>query len=151
MGICLSKEKTAQMGKLLKQVYRGELDVQKSVDLAYFEVQSLFNGSKDLVIAHAALPAQEALSFGACPKCGGSIVLNKFGNYSCSNWKNGCKYTIYGTVSGKKLTNANVKDLLSKGITREIKGFKSKSGKTFSAQLILDEVGKTKFYFPQQK
>lgn len=150
LGLCLSKEKTAQIGKLLKQVYRGEVDMQKSVELAFFEIQTLFNGTKGMVICNTAPTKQNTIAIGVCPNCGGNIIKNKFGNYSCDNWKNGCRYTIYKDVSGKNLTEANVRDLLSKGYTREISGFKSKAGKAFSAKLTLDENGKVKFLFPNR-
>ena len=39
-----------------------------------------------------------------------------------------------------------MKSLLEKGVTKEISGFKSKAGKTFSAKLKLNE-GKTEFEF----
>ena len=147
LGLCLSKEKTAEMGKILKHVYRNELSVQEGIDLAFFEIQSLFMGCKDTDKVQFSLPEKKDKSLCICPKCGGNIVLNKFGNYSCNNWKNGCKYTIYGTVSGKKLTVSNIRDLLSKGKTRTIKGFISKSGKSFDAKLILEDNGKVSFYF----
>ncbi|WP_238602144.1 topoisomerase C-terminal repeat-containing protein [Lysinibacillus parviboronicapiens] len=38
---------------------------------------------------------------------------------------------------GKKLTEKNIKDLCSSGKTTDIKGFKAKSGKQFSAALRL--------------
>jgi len=248
LGICLSKEKTAQMGRVLKQVYRGELSVQESVNLAFAEIQELFSGTKGVSLDDAVpggvdgvvgkcpvcgaavkenakafsctnrdcsvvffkdnkllasigkrlsatavksllnkgsapmkncksaktgktfdciltvsydeggpdfeieFPDPEANAVGTCPKCGGLITPNKFGNYSCSNWKQGCKYTIYGTVCGKKLTKTQVKALLSKGRTGEIKGFKSKqSGKEFNASLVLEEDGRTSFVFSNSR
>lgn len=89
----------------------------------------------------------EPQELGRCPFCGGQIVKNKFGNYSCDNWKSGCKFTIYGTISNKKLTDANVRALLTKGQTAELHGFTGKSGKKFDAKLVLSADGKVSFKF----
>ncbi|MDC7279620.1 topoisomerase C-terminal repeat-containing protein [Butyrivibrio fibrisolvens] len=83
----------------------------------------------------------------ACPICGGKIVVTPFG-YGCSNYNkddpdNSCKFNI-GQVAGVKLKEAQVKELLSNGITDTISGFKSKKGTKFDAKLTLskDENGK---------
>lgn len=82
----------------------------------------------------------------SCPLCGNALLKGKFGWY-CAEKKNGtCSFTIPQEIASKKLTDANVKSLLEKGVTKEISGFKSKAGKTFSAKLKLNE-GKTEFEF----
>ena len=86
---------------------------------------------------------------GKCPNCGADVVKNKKG-YGCSNWQNGCKFQIWDTpICGKKLTEANIKQLLEKGETNLIRGFTSKTGKNFNAKLeiVKDENGKLKFKF----
>lgn len=88
---------------------------------------------------------QASRELGKCPKCGGKMERNKFGNYSCSNWRDGCKFTINGSIRGKSLTDANIRDLLSKGRTSELHGFQSKSGKKFDAKLVLRSDGKISF------
>ncbi len=77
-------------------------------------------------------------SLGACPKCGSPVVETKK-SYGCSTWKTGCKFAIWKTVSGKRISAAQAKQLLTKGKTGQIKGFKSKAGKPYSAALKLDE------------
>ncbi len=85
-----------------------------------------------------------------CPTCKvGNISLRK-NFYGCSNYKNGCKQTFPERLLGKKLTEKNIKDLCSSGKTAEIKGFKAKSGKQFSAALRLVE-GKVEFDFKVTK
>ena len=81
-----------------------------------------------------------------CPACGGQLVKKSFG-YGCANYKpedeQSCRFAI-GTIAGKNLSAANVKQLLSTGKTDTLRGFKSKNGKKFDACLILekDEAGK---------
>jgi DNA topoisomerase-3 len=93
-----------------------------------------------------------------CPVCGGEIVKTSFG-YGCRNYNRedpaqGCNFNI-GTVAGHKFKDAEVKELLTNGVTPVISGFKSKSGKPFDARITLgkDESGKVtglKFVFENQ-
>lgn len=76
-----------------------------------------------------------------CPKCGKEMV-NSEKVCKCDD----CGILIFKTIAGKKLTDSQVKQLLEKGITNEIKGFTSKNGKEFSAKLKLED-GKVKFDF----
>lgn len=46
-----------------------------------------------------------------------------------SEYSNGCTFSIEKTIASKKLTDKNIKDLLEKGITPVIKGFKSSKTK----------------------
>ncbi len=89
-----------------------------------------------------------------CPICGGDIVKTTFG-YGCSNYKrdseDSCRFNI-GKIAGVKLKDAQIQELLSKGITDTISGFVSKKGTNFEAKLTLgkDENGKVnglKFVF----
>lgn len=81
----------------------------------------------------------EVLPDVVCPACGGQLVKKSFG-YGCANYnpedENSCRFAI-GTIAGKTLSAANVKQLLTDGKTETLRGFKSKSGKKFDACLIL--------------
>ena len=74
-----------------------------------------------------------------CPICGGDIVVTPFG-YGCANYdkenEESCKFSI-GKMAEKSLTEAQVKQLLTKGCTETIRGFKSKTGKKFDAKIAL--------------
>ena len=87
-------------------------------------------------------------SFGKCPNCNSDVVKNKRG-HGCSNWRGGCKFQLWDSpICGKKLTQANVRQLLKKGETNLIKGFTSKrTGKKFDAKLVLVEGGNGKLEF----
>jgi DNA topoisomerase-3 len=74
---------------------------------------------------------------GSCPKCGAPVVETKK-SYGCSAWKSGCKFAIWKNISGKRISTAQARQLLTKGRTGQLKGFKSKAGKPFSAALTLD-------------
>jgi len=71
-----------------------------------------------------------------CPLCAGKIVETPKA-YSCSEWRNGCKMTIWKTIAHKNITPSMAKKLLSKGETGILKGFKSAKGTEFEANLKL--------------
>jgi DNA topoisomerase III len=75
---------------------------------------------------------------GTCPKCGSSVIETKKG-YGCSAWKtSGCDFVIWKQVSGKRLSETQARQLLTRGRTSQLKGFKSKAGKLYTAALVLD-------------
>ena len=80
-------------------------------------------------------------TFGKCPRCGGDIIEGERG-FGCSNWRKkdgACRFVIWKTIAGKKIPKTAVRKILAKGVSDTIKGFKSKSGKTFSARLKLND------------
>ena len=79
-----------------------------------------------------------------CPLCGKPLRKTKFG-YGCTGYPE-CKFLI-GEVAHKKLTDKQISDLLTKGQTGMIKGFKKKDGGKFDAMLRLEN-GKIAFAFP---
>lgn len=70
-----------------------------------------------------------------CPCCKKGLMIDRKTFLGCSEYKNGCKFTINKIIATKKLTEKNINDLLEKGITSIIKGFKSKTDKSFDAKL----------------
>jgi DNA topoisomerase-3 len=94
-----------------------------------------------------AAPSLSREPLGACPKCGAPVVETRKA-YGCSAWKkSGCDFVIWKQVSGKRLSENQARQLLSKGRTGQIKGFKSKAGKPYSAALKLDAEHRVKLEF----
>lgn len=87
-------------------------------------------------------PERSRQSLGSCPLCGKDVTETPKG-YSCS----GCKFIVWKEIARKKITENQVKELMKKGQTGVIKGFKSKAGKKFEAALILGEGGRVEFKF----
>lgn len=99
-------------------------------------------------VNHAVKEQQDAQFIGKCPVCGTGRIADKKTFYGCSEYQNGCSFVIFKTISEKKLTEKNIKDLLEKKATSTIKGFKSKNGKPFEAKLIVSLLEKkVKFQF----
>ena len=86
---------------------------------------------------------------GACPKCGAPVVETKKA-YGCSAWKDGCKFAIWKTISGKRISAPQARQLLTKGRTGQLKGFKSKAGKPYSAALVLGAEHKVRLEFGER-
>ncbi len=90
-----------------------------------------------------------------CPVCGKEMITTPFG-FGCSGYKadkSGCNFKI-GEIAGKQLSEEQVKELIEKGVTETIRGFKSKAGKKFDACLRLkkeEETGKLAVVFDFEK
>lgn len=74
-----------------------------------------------------------------CPSCHQGELLEKKSFYGCSRYQEGCKFTISKRIASKKITASQVRNLCEKGLTKPIKGFKSKKGSSFSARLKLTQ------------
>mgnify|MGYP000986545302 CR=1 FL=1 len=83
-----------------------------------------------------------------CPKCknGQVAVFQKVAK--CNNEE--CGLTVFRSIAKKKLTDGQLKDLLTKGKTGVIKGFKSKTDKPFDAAIAFDDEFKVVFSFPSK-
>lgn len=84
-----------------------------------------------------------------CPKCknGQVTIFQKVAK--CNN--ESCGLTVFRNKSSKDLTEGQLKDLLTKGKTGVIKGFKSKENKPFDAAVTFDAEYKTVFQFDNSK
>lgn len=74
-----------------------------------------------------------------CPSCHKGEITERKSFYGCSAYNDGCKFTISKKIASKIISANQVKDLCEKGITKPIKGFKSKKGSSFSARLKLSQ------------
>ena len=83
---------------------------------------------------------------GKCPLCQ-SDIKDFPKSYSCSRWKEGCGFTIWKIIASKKLSQSHIDELMKSKVTKPIKGFKSRAGKSFEACLKLDQNGKVEFQF----
>jgi DNA topoisomerase-3 len=78
--------------------------------------------------------------YGPCPQCKIGAVRKTIKGAGCSRYKKGCKFSIWGQVNGKKLTEDHIRQLVMDGRTGVIKGFKKKDGSaTYDARLVLTD------------
>lgn len=85
-----------------------------------------------------------------CPKCGKPITIGSKG-WSCSGWKEGCKFVIWDEFSHKKLTTSEKEQLITEGRTKNpVKNLVKQNGEKYDSVLILDGDGKVTF-LPKNK
>jgi DNA topoisomerase-3 len=98
-----------------------------------------------------AAPSRSREPLGTCPKCGAPVIETKKA-YGCSAWKKtGCDFAIWKQVSGKRLSVGQAKQLLTRGRTAQLKGFKSKAGNPYAAALKLDGEHKVRLEFESSR
>lgn len=145
MGISMDKYKTAELGKALKKVFRGEFTIDDSVKLAENEIAEVF-AKKEMSPEKDTDDGFIGDVIGICPLCAKEVRRTSFG-YGCSGYKDGCKFSLNGIICKRVISISNVKKLLTDGETFKIEGFVSpKSGKEFSAKLKLQD-GRAVFDF----
>ena len=146
LGIIMDKYKTSEMGQALKKVFRGEFTVNDSVSLAEKEIGGIFDASKDKAPEMDTNIGVFGEVVGKCPLCERDVIRTKFG-YSCTGYKEGCKFSINKSICKRVISVSNVKMLLATGKTSKIQGFVSKNGKNFDAVLKLGDDGRVVFDF----
>ena len=144
MDISMDKYKTSELGKALKKVFRDEMTVDNSVQLAENEIKEVFN-KKDVSIEKDKDIGFYGDIVGKCPMCGNEVIKNRYA-YGCRDYQN-CKFKINTSICNRVISKSNVIKLLSEGTTSQIEGFISKNGKEFNAKLKLDNENKVVFDF----
>ncbi|MBR1867871.1 MAG: topoisomerase C-terminal repeat-containing protein [Clostridia bacterium] len=142
MNISMDKYKTSELGQALKKVYRGEISISDSVDIAKKEISRVFD------LASCSSTGFFGDEICDCPKCGSKIVRNKYA-YACKNAEN-CDFKVNLRILNRSITKNDVAALAEKGKTSTLE-FISKTGKAFKAKLSLDEQKKVVFDFDQTK
>ena len=145
LNISMDKFKTSEMGKALKRVFRGEMVIDDSLDMAKREIEKYFLREQGVPVEEETDTGFFGDVIGECPLCHSSIKRGKF-SYGCSNFKNGCKFSIGAYICGRAISVNNAKMLIETGRSSKIKGFISKKGTAFDACLKLEN-GKCVFDF----
>ncbi len=61
-------------------------------------------------------------------------------SFYCTGYKEGCKFSIWKEIKGKKISKRTAETLIHKGYTGKLKGFYSdKTGKDFEAKLKINK------------
>ncbi len=86
--------------------------------------------------------------YGPCPQCKTGTVRKTIKGAGCSRFKEGCNFSIWRQVNGKTLTEEHIRQLITKGRTEFIKGFKKKDrSATYDARLVLTDDFKVRLEF----
>lgn len=148
----LDLQYTGRLEKTLSDIEKGKFKKDDFLSMIKaFTVEAVEDIKKDTAMLKnfkVELP-EGTESIGKCPVCGNDIIEGKKG-FGCTNWKNGCKYTIWKNDKfiesmGKKVTKEMVKLLLKNGKVG-FRNLKSKKGTLFSAYLRYEKDEKTGYY-----
>ena len=140
LSISMDKYKTSELGKALKRVFRGEITVDDSVKICQDEIAEIFRvGGADPLPKSSVIDTGEyGEIIGKCPVCQKNVVRGK-SNYGCMGYGNGCEFRVGITICKKTIPKTEVARLLATGSTAKMRGFISKTGKSFEAKLVLKD------------
>lgn len=148
----LDLEYTGRLEKTLSDIEKGKFKKEDFLNLIFdftrSSVEKIKNDTSMLSKFKVEKP-EGAEEIGKCPVCGNAIIEGEKG-FGCTNWKNGCKYTIWKNdkfieAMGKKVTKEMVELLLKNGKVG-FRNLKSKKGTLFSAYLRYERDEKTGYY-----
>ncbi|MDU2852301.1 MAG: DNA topoisomerase, partial [Clostridium sp.] len=135
----LDLEYTGRLEKTLSDIEKGRFEKSDFMNLicnfTETAVDKIKNDTGALSKFKVEAPEGKEV-VGRCPTCGNPVIEGEKG-FGCTNWKNGCKFTIwkddkYIASFGKQVTKEMVKLLLQNGKVG-FRNLKSKKGNTFSA------------------
>ncbi|WP_294373172.1 type IA DNA topoisomerase [uncultured Clostridium sp.] len=148
----LDLEYTGRLEKTLSDIEKGKFAKADFMNLIKdFTIKSVDSIKKDtgaLSRFKVEIP-KDVQSLGPCPVCGNPVIEGEKG-FGCSNWKNGCKFTIwkddkYINSFGKKVSREMVELLLKNGKVG-FRNLKSKKGNTFSAYFRYEKNEETGYF-----
>lgn len=84
-----------------------------------------------------------------CPKCKKGTIKENSKSVFCSEYQNGCDFSIWKKTYGKKLSEKHIDTLLNNKQTPVINGFISKTKVKYNASLRLDDQYKVVLVFPK--
>ena len=146
LEISMDKYKTSELGKALKKVYRSEMSVDDSVELAKAEISEVFSvGERNSAPVQNVDTGKLGQIAGTCPLCGKNVIRGKF-NYGCIGYTEGCEFRIGVNICKRDIPIMEISRLLATGQTATLDGFISKKFKRFKAKLVLNK-DKVEFKF----
>ena len=135
---------TGEWEKELARIERGELPAdtfRKEIEAYTREITSELLSSDKLFARKD--------SGCKCPKCGTGTMQFYGKVVRCDNAE--CGLPVFRQKANRTLSDDEIKDLLTEGHTKLLKGFKSKHGKSFDATIAFDGEFNTTFVFPEKK
>ena len=133
-------EMTGQWETALARIEAGEMDAatfRKGIEVYTAQI------TEELLQVQIAAPEGEQIP---CPKCRAGRILFYPKVAKCSNVD--CGLTVFRSKGDKQLSDKQITELVTKGKTSLIKGFKSKEGKSFDAHVAFDKDFRTVYEFP---
>lgn len=141
------KEKTISGSQIEKLIKKGETDLIKGFS------DSDGNSFEAVIFMENGQLKFKKYNYGKCPICKkGDISKRQSANgndfYGCSQYKEGCTFSVPSIIKGKKLPEGQIKKLLQQRTTDFIQGFIGKEDKEFTARIAINQEGKLQMVFP---
>lgn len=133
-------EMTGQWETALARIETGEMDAatfRKGIEVYAAQI------TEELLQVQVSVADGERIP---CPKCHSGRILFYPKVAKCSNVD--CGLTVFRSKGEKTLTDSQITDLVTKGKTSLIKGFKNRDGKAFDAHVTFDKDFRTVYDFP---
>jgi len=95
--------------------------------------------AKSKAMAEASGPHAAAAPALVCPRCRQAALVTGKRGWGCGRWREGCSFVIWFETAGRRLTDAQLRELVAKGKTR--KATWSPSGdpaERLAGRLVLD-------------
>lgn len=135
----LDLEYTGKLEKTLSDIEKGKFMKSDFLNLIFDFTKASVEKIKrdDSILSKFKIEVPKEIEIiGKCPVCENAVIESEKG-FGCTNWKNGCKFTIwkndkYISSFGKVVSKEMVKLLLQNGKVG-FRNLKSKNGKIFSA------------------
>jgi DNA topoisomerase III len=148
----LDLEYTGRLEKTLSDIEKGKFKKDEFLGMIKeFTINAVDLIKKDTsMLRNFKAEVPEGLEIvGECPICGNPVVENDKG-FGCTNWKNGCDFTIWKSDKfiaslGKKVSKQMVELLLKNGKVG-FRNIKSKKGTTYAAYLRYVRQDDTGYY-----
>lgn len=137
----LNTDFTGRIEKSLKDIEKGVVNPDLFMErmIRYTEKSSnIIKGSNGTIYG-----GQDNTNkvIGRCPECGHDVIEGKKA-YGCSNWRNGCKFTIWYNqlekLGMRKISKTNIKKLLKNELIN-LKLRSAKTGKDFTCKGKLEK------------
>ncbi len=120
-------------------------DDEQSAEAFMADVRELVAQTVATLTAKPMAPAADREPMGTCPRCQGDVVERRSG-FDCL----ACHFSVPRRLAGRELSATEVRDLLRRGQTGVLSGFRSKKKKRFRAALRIED-GEVRFAFPERR
>lgn len=136
---------TALWYSIQQEIIEGKAEVEDLTLSVLEDVKKIINSSENIKISSKIVNQnnnKERENFGTCPKCKKGKIYSSEKNFYCSEYKNGCNFSLFKKMKiyGLKeidITNARAKTLLAEQSIL-INKVPSKSGKEYDAYFKLE-------------
>ncbi len=123
----ISAETTGRWEKGLSKISKGEMEKDKFMESINKFVRFLVNDAKvqkkDVFFEpkNKFKPSKDHKTFGACPKCGSGYIMENTKSYYCTNWRSGCKFSIWKDAFTRKNIEIELNEEIISAILKDKK------------------------------